>query len=83
MVTKPTRISKRERYAINKSSNIVRLSQQSEIDDLPEAKGGNAVLRAIHDLDIKDKHATLILLVSAAPRRKCCIRTSCFMKTGP
>ena len=33
MVTKPTRISIGERYAMNENSNIVRLRQQGEIDD--------------------------------------------------
>src|SRR5664279_4306968 len=33
MATKPTRISKGERYAMNENSNIVRLRQQGEIDD--------------------------------------------------
>ena len=33
MATKPTRISKGERYAMNENSNIVRLRQQGEIND--------------------------------------------------
>jgi len=33
LATKPTRISKGERYAMNENSNIVRLRQHGEIDD--------------------------------------------------